>query len=295
MTIRPAPGPWALRLLSCIRFDEVLVLQGTPLLGAIFAISHFTDHGVMALLFLALGNAFLVAHIFLLNDWSGVHQDLHDPTRTAEVFLNLGIRRKEVGWLLLVLLAVSLVIFSQLGRITLMLALLIAIASALYSAPCTHWKGVPFANSFLHLLGGLLHFLLGYSIFRDIDARGIEIGSFFAVVFSAGHLVQEVRDYESDFRNGIRTNAVTFGKRQIFVTGFILFTVANALLLILALNGNIRKELGLALALYPMHLYWVLQALREDLTSENVRRLQMRYRLLYAGIGLAMIASTLWE
>lgn len=296
MTASSVPGSWALRLLSCIRFDEVLVLQGTPLLGAIFAASYCysVGHSAMALLLLVIGNVLLVAHVFLLNDWAGVHQDLRDPARTAGVFLHRGVRRSEIGWLLLLLLAASLAIFSHLGRMTLLVALMIAAASALYSAPPAHWKGVPLANSFLHLLGGVLHFLLGYSIFQEVDAKGMEIGLFFAVVFSAGHLVQEVRDHEADLRNGIRTNAVMFGKRRIFATSFLLFTLANALLLVLALTGSVPEALSLVVGLYPLHLYWTLQTWREDLTGESVRRLQMRYRWLYAGIGAAMVASVFW-
>ncbi|QNP60027.1 UbiA family prenyltransferase [Paenacidovorax monticola] len=266
------------------------------MLGAIFAASYCysVGHSAMALLLLVIGNVLLVAHVFLLNDWAGVHQDLRDPARTAGVFLHRGVRRSEIGWLLLLLLAASLAIFSQLGRMTLLVALMIAAASALYSAPPAHWKGVPLANSFLHLLGGVLHFLLGYSIFQEVDAKGMEIGLFFAVVFSAGHLVQEVRDHEADLRNGIRTNAVMFGKRRIFATSFLLFTLANALLLVLALTGSVPEALSLVVGLYPLHLYWTLQTWREALTGESVRRLQMRYRWLYAGIGAAMVASVLW-
>ena len=295
MTTPSAPRPWALRLLSCVRFDEVLVLQGTPLLGALFAASNsFPEHGSASVLLLALGNALLVAHVFLLNDWSGVHQDILDPARTAGVFLHRGVSRGEVGWLLLALLATSLAVFSQLGRMTFLMALMIAAASALYSVPRLHWKGVPLANSFLHVLGGLLHFLLGYSVFQGVDAKGVVIGLFFAVVFSAGHLMQEVRDHDADLRNGIRTNAVTFGKRRIFVAGFLLFTLANALLLGLAKTGSVPKELALVVASYPLHLYWTFKAWRSGLTGESVRWLQRRYRLLYAGIGAAMVASVWW-
>jgi 4-hydroxybenzoate polyprenyltransferase len=283
-----------LRLLSCIRFDEVLVLQGAPLLGAVFAASRFTGQSaVLLLLLLVVGNALLVAHVFLLNDWAGVQQDLRDPSRSAGVFLNRGIHRHEIGALLLALLMASLVLFSQLGRTTLALAVMIAAASALYSLPHVHMKGMPLANSALHLVSGLLHFLLGYSIFENVDARGVEIGLLFATIFSAGHLAQEVRDFDADLRNGIHTNAVRFGKKRCFVASFLLFTLANALMVFLALRGSVPRGIALVAALYPLHWYWSLRTLREGLTSAGVRRLQGRYRMLYAGIGVAMIVSVL--
>ncbi|WP_082606764.1 UbiA family prenyltransferase [Acidovorax sp. Root275] len=286
----PKRARWFLRLLSCIRFDEVLVLQGAPLLGAVFAMGHFTHQSAALLLLLAAGNAFLVAHVFMLNDWSGVHQDLRDPTRSAGVFLNRGIRRNEIGALLLILLLLSLMAFNQLGRTTLVIGLMIAVASALYSVPHVYMKGIPLANSLLHVVSGLLHFLLGYSVFKNPDMNGLQIGLFFATIFSAGHLTQEVRDCDADFRNGIQTNAVKFGKKQSFIASFVLFTLADALLIALAMKGTVPQLLALLVAaIYPVHLYWMLQALHEGLTFEAVRRLQARYRVLYAGIGIGMV------
>lgn len=294
MMDRPMGGRRALRLLSCIRFDEVLVLQGTPLLGAVFAMSQLTNQSVMALMLLAAGNAFLVAHVFLLNDWAGVHQDLRDPARSAGVFLNRGVRRHEVAGLLLLLLLLSLMAFSQLGPATLGLGLMIAVASALYSVPHVYMKGVPLVSSALHLVSGVLHFLLGYSVFRNPDIHGLQIGLFFAVIFSAGHLTQEVRDREADLGNGIHTNAVKFGKKRVFIVSFALFTFADALLILLALNGAVPQGLALVVAaIYPLHLHWTLQAMREGLPFQSVRRLQMRYRALYAGVGAVMIMSVL--
>ena len=294
MMDRPMGGRRALRLLSCIRFDEVLVLQGTPLLGAVFAMSQLTNQSVMALMLLAAGNAFLVAHVFLLNDWAGVHQDLRDPARSAGVFLNRGVRRHEVAGLLLLLLLLGLMAFSRLGPATLGLGLMIAVASALYSVPHVYMKGVPLVSSALHLVSGVLHFLLGYSVFRSPDIHGLQIGLFFAVIFSAGHLTQEVRDREADLGNGIHTNAVKFGKKRVFIISFALFTFADALLILLALNGAVPQGLALVVAaIYPLHLHWTLQAMREGLPFQSVRRLQIRYRALYAGMGAVMIMSVL--
>jgi hypothetical protein len=45
--------------------------------------------------------------------------------------------------------------------------------------------------------------------------------------------------------------------------------------------------------LYPLHLRWSLDARGEGLSYPSVRRLQARYRVLYAAAGVAMVAS-LW-
>src|SRR5882724_4859847 len=214
------------RYLSCLRPQDILVLQGSPLLGAAFALRHpaMRDLGPLAILMVA--NVFLVTHIFMLNDWSGLTSDLADPNKAARVFTARGVGRREMIGLTVGLLAVSLLLFSRLGPITLGLSLAIATLSALYSLPRFNWKGKPLLNSVTHLAGGVLHFLLGYSVGSAADLRGVAIAIFFALIFVAGHLTQEVRDHLGDAVNGIRTNAVIFGPRQTFSASLILFTLA---------------------------------------------------------------------
>jgi 4-hydroxybenzoate polyprenyltransferase len=160
--------------------------------------------------------------------------------------------------------------------------------------PQFYWKGRPLLNSAAHLAGGTLHFLLGYSLGSAIDRRGFLIATFFALIFAAGHLTQEIRDYQGDALNAIRTNAVTFGKRRTFAASLVLFTLANVLLLVLALRDEVPRPLAVLVALFPVQLYWSLESFREGLAYASVCRLQARYRALYAVIGLAMVAA-LWR
>jgi 4-hydroxybenzoate polyprenyltransferase len=89
-------------------------------------------------------------------------------------------------------------------------------------------------SSINHLLGGALLFLLGYTLSRPFDLKGLLIGLFFGLAFAGGHLNQEVRDYEGDLLNGIRTNAVVFGRRRTFLASQLTFTAAYGLLANLA-------------------------------------------------------------
>jgi 4-hydroxybenzoate polyprenyltransferase len=281
----------AVRYLSCLRPQEILVLQGSPLLGAAFAIRHPAVENLGPLAILIVANVCLVAHIFMLNDWSGLTTDLADPNKAAGVFTARGVGRKEIGGLAAGLLAVSLLLFSRLGPSTLCLSLAIATLSALYSLPHFNWKGRPLLSSAAHLAGGALHFLLGYSLGHAIDRRGLATATFFALTFAAGHLIQEVRDHQGDALNAIRTNAVIFGQRRAFAASLALFTLAHALLLLLALRGILPRPLAALVVLYPVHLRWSLKTLAEGLTYASIRRLQARYRALYAIVGLAMVAA----
>lgn len=276
-----------LRLLSWIRIDEVLILQGTPILGAMFAIDHLTTEIVVALAVFFTSNFCLVAHVFAINDWSGMAGDSRDPNRPGMV----GVNGREILFLWIALLGMSLLLFSHFGSQTFLIALAIAGLSALYSIPAPHMKGLPLLSSALHLIGGLLHFLLGYSVFFPVDRRSVEIGCFFGLMFAAGHFTHEARDHDADRMNGIFTNAVTFGQLNSFVAGFALFTIANVWLVVLAMRGTVHPSLKIVVVAYAVHLGSWLRTLREGLSYQSIRRLQVRYRVVYASVGLLISIS----
>jgi 4-hydroxybenzoate polyprenyltransferase len=280
----------ALRYLSCLRPQDILVLQGSPLLGAVFAIGRPTVQDVAQLATLMVANVLLVTHIFMLNDWSGLTGDRADPNKTARTFTARGVGRRDMGVLTAGFLVVSLLIFSRVGPFAFGLAVAIATLSALYSLPRFNWKGRPLLNSLAHLTGGILHFLLGYSMAHAIDGRGLATATFFALIFAAGHLTQEIRDHQGDTINAIRTNAVVFGQRRALTASLVLFTLAQSILLLLSVQGILPRPFAALVALFPLQLHWSLRTLREGLTYASVCRLQTRYRVLYAVVGLAMLA-----
>jgi 4-hydroxybenzoate polyprenyltransferase len=292
--VRPRKRDGRLTYVACIRYKEVLVLQGSPLLGACFALGGVSASNIGSLVIFSLASTLLVAHIFSLNDWAGAAADANDPNKAADVFLARGVSRREVVVLSLCLLASSLLLCTLLPGRTFLIAVVIAALGVCYSHPSVNAKGIPVISSTPHLLGGLLHFLFGYSLFSSIDRRGVLIGLFFALTFTAGHLNQEVRDYDGDQLNGLLTNAVAFGKTAAFVAGFVGFTLAYADLLLLARTGILPASLGvLPIVLYPAHVFGSVWTIRAGLTFASVSRFQSWYRLLYAAIGLAMLATVL--
>ena len=281
-----------LAYLACIRYQDVLVLQGSPLLGAAFGRPPMTLDSAVSAGLLTAASILLVAHIWSFNDWAGIALDANDPNKSADVFVTRGVSRRGVAILSLGLLAASLGLLTLLPRKTLLLGVVIALLGGLYSHPFFNAKGTPVVSSLPHLIGGALHFLLGYSVFAGIDRRGVLLALFFGLTFTAGHLNQEVRDHEGDRLNGIRTNAVVFGRHAAFAAGFVLFTLAYADLAFLAWARIVPADLGLLpIVLYPIHIVWSVATLRAGLSFASVSRFRNRYRLLYALIGAAMIAT----
>jgi 4-hydroxybenzoate polyprenyltransferase len=281
------------RYFACLRFDEVAVLQGTPLLGAMLALPGHGFDQIPALAVLAVANFCLVAHVFVLNDWANVVADHADPERAPRVFTARGVSRGEMRTLALGLLAAGLILLGTLGR-TPLLGAGVAVMSALYSLPRSAWKGRPVLSSIAHLVGGILHFLIGYSLAGAIDVRGVAAAVFFGLTFAAGHLTQELRDYRVDRQNGIFTNAVYFGPRRALQASVTLFGLAQLVLAALAFTGVVPQVVAAAALLFPLHVRWAVRAAADDFSVTSVRRMQARYRALHAVIGVVMVAALLF-
>src|SRR6185369_13655634 len=162
----------------------------------------------------------------------------------------------------------------------------IAAFSFLYSCSPNFGKRTPIVGSINHLLGGALHFLLGYTLPHALDASGLVISLFFGLVFAGGHLNHEVRDYEGDLLNGIRTSAVVFGCQRTFLASLCTFTAAYAILTSLAALGILPRVLLWSPVVWLLHVAWSLRALQSGLGFETALWVQRRYRLLFALIGL---------
>lgn len=273
------------------RSIEVLALQASPILGIFFSGFSFAQGGVIRPGVLLLGSLALTAHVFVFNDWAGFSSDSRDPQRAALVFTRHGISRDQVALVALALLIFANVAFASIGAVTIVLGAAIAALSLLYSYSPIFGKSTPIMASINHLLGGALHFLLGYTAFHTLDADGLMISLFFGLVFAGGHLNQEVRDYEGDRLNGIRTSAVVFGARRTLLASLAMFTVAYALLTSLAARDVLPKLLLGSPILWMVHIAWSVQALQRGLGFDTALWLQRRYRLLFALVGLALLAG----
>jgi 4-hydroxybenzoate polyprenyltransferase len=288
--VNGATSVWS--LLSCIRYREVLLLQGAPFMGIIFSVGSLTVRKIPTIALFGLASFLLVAHIWSLNDCADFHVDRLDENKSADTASSKGIDFPMMHRFSLLLLVPSLGLFSLLPLQTLLVAVCVAILGFLYSSSSIAAKGVAFLSSVLHFIGGGLHFLLGYALFMSIDRHAMLIAPFFALIFTAGHATQEVQDYDADRLFGIRTNAVVFGKRPVFIAALIGFTFAYGYLAYLALAGIVPTRLGLlSLILFPLHLFWSVKTLHRGLTFERLIQFRIRYRMLFALMGLAMIST----
>jgi 4-hydroxybenzoate polyprenyltransferase len=279
-----------MRYFASTRAPEVLALQASPILGSFLGGFSLERWGLIRLGLLLLGSLALTAHVFVFNDWAGYSSDIRDLRRATLVFARQGISRTQVARVAIALLIFAIVAFAAVGIPAILLGAAIAALSLLYSCSASFGKRTPIVGSINHLLGGALHFLLGYTLSHALDTSGLVISLFFGLVFAGGHLNHEVRDYEGDLLNGIRTSAVVFGCRRTFLASLCTFTAAYAILTGLAALGILPRLLLLSPIVWLLHVAWSVRALQRGLGFETASWMQRRYRLLFALIGLAMLA-----
>ena len=277
------------RRFATARAVEVCALQASPLLGACLGSGGLHERELGRTALLLLGSLALTAHVFLANDWADHERDARDHRRPSARVDGYGIQRDKLGRIAIAVLLLANVLLASVGTWPVLFGDGIAVLSLLYSCSPRLGKSTPVAASLNHLVGGALHFLLGYSVAHAVGATGIAVSLFFGLVFAAGHLNQEVRDYEADRVNGVGTVAVSFGPRQAFMASVCLFTLAYALIVGLAAVGVLSKVVLLCAIAWLAQIRWSLEALRRGLGPDTALWMQRRYRLLFALVGLAIV------
>jgi 4-hydroxybenzoate polyprenyltransferase len=271
-----------------VRLVDVLVLQGAPALGMLFALDDLCPRRVAPALLFVTASVLVVAHVFCFNDWADAGKDLSSSDKTDRVFARRGATPRAMLWVSLMLAAAGLGLAAALGAQAAALLAVVVATGVLYSHPATRGKGMPVFSSLLHAAGQLTQFLAGYSIFAPLDARGLLISAYFGIVFVAGHLNHEARDYDGDLANRTRTNAVVFGRPVTVAVSFALFTVSFAYLCWLAHGGRVYEEFGYLAAAYPAYAIAFWWSVRGGLTFAGLTRLQNAYRAVFAAMGVAM-------
>lgn len=281
------------QLVRCVRWEDVILLQGAPVLGVVFSISSMTAITASLpapFLVFVLGSVLLMIHVFTLNDWAEYTSGVHHSNASMMELEGRSITPRLLLIFSLALLVASLFLFFTLSARCGLIAAAIAVLGFCYSHPSINAKSIPVLSTLLHLAGGVIHFLLGYSLFSEIDFRGVLIGLFFGLTFAAGHPIQEARDFDEDRQAGAKTNAIVFGRKASFIAGLIMFSAQYFCLFMLGWTEYLPRFLiFVSMVSFPIHLGWWFLALRDGLTSQGIVKFQARYRTLYVLIGLVTL------
>ena len=278
---------------AAIRYRDALIFQAPSVVGLAFSFPALTSTSVARILLFLLGGFLLMAHIFALNDWSDRASDA-EASRKGRVEAGQTLSHRQKLVLAVGLGAAAIGAMALLSTTLLILGTLALLLGVAYSFPVLRFKGkgIPVLSSFLHITGTVITFLLGYALFSPLDVRALLIGGYFALIITAGHLVQEVQDFAGDRATDISTNAVRFGPGLVFLVSFVLFTLSFAYLFGLAAGGSIPSGLRGLLAFYPVYAFLAWRTFRAGLNSEQVHRFRGQYRILFAALVSIMAAWT---
>jgi 4-hydroxybenzoate polyprenyltransferase len=284
---------WFLRCGSHLvrhRLLEVAVLQGSPALGVVLALAGFQPERLPEIALLLLGSTLLVAHIFSFNDWSDAALDAEAPRKAESSYLLRGITRRQMLFFSALLGVAALAVLALLPLPVPLFGAAVLVSGVAYSSPGFGLKRVVLLSSLIHVAGQGLHFLMGFTLVAPLDGRALRLALFFALVFTAGHLNQEVRDHDGDRQSGIRTNAVVFGKRPAFLASGGLFALAFGWLAWLAWRGDLPAYAAWLAGLFAAYAAAFGRAVAAGITFESVTWLQRIYRGVFAVIGVVLIA-----
>lgn len=283
-------------LFSSIRYRDAFIFQAPAITGMLIFFPDLSPTTGRQALLLAVGSFLLMAYIFVFNDWADFHSDRFVLQNSGQTLLDHKAITHQQMLILAVFLALIGALTVALVSTTLIpIIALIIIFGLFYSLPIrgVQGKGIPVFSSFLHFSGILLTFLLGSTTFAPIDTRAIMIGSYFGILITAGHLVQEVQDYGGDYSNHIQTNAVWFGQKPVFIVSFIAFGISFLFLYWLAQAGLAPDSIKYTMLLFPIYSVWAFRIYRSGLKSESVKGLRNRYRILFAVIIFFLLSGVL--
>ena len=285
-------------------------MLGSPVLGVLFGIANSqleldiqekfvsiinTSFLLQIILFLISTYA-LAGHIYAYNGWAGMHADKKDKSKTEFPLIANQIKRKEMQYLSIILLSISLIGYTFLDIKLVGIALINAFLWFLYCDNRILWKSKPILGSLVHLITGVLNFLLGYSLFSSLDLQGVVFGLFFAIIFVAGHLNHEIRDYNADLANGYKTTAISFGKQFVFCISIILFTYSHLHLFLIHKYYHLDIVFIYPLCIiYPLYIIFAYLTWKGGLDFEQMDKFRTRYRILFAIYGLYQMVYLIFK
>jgi 4-hydroxybenzoate polyprenyltransferase len=166
----------------------------------------------------------------------------------------------------------------------------------MYSGNIFFLKRVPVISSLIHGIGATLGFLIGYTFRGNFDLEGIMFGSFFGIIYAAGHLNHEISDFESDRRSGIATNPNLFGKKNSFIASFILFSLSFIYILVLVFIRMLPSFIVIGVFLfYPPYLISFRKTLKGRLDYRSMIDFRRKYRTIFLLWGIFIAVTIIFN
>jgi 4-hydroxybenzoate polyprenyltransferase len=225
---------------------------------------------------------------------AGWREDVNDPKFSDRTMGDGDRLRRDLGRVSLALLVVASIAWALLLGRTAVAVVPMWLLWFAYSHP-RGLKRIPLGGTVIHLAAGPWIVLVPYSVFREIDGRGVVYAIAVTLAFGSGHLNHELVDRLADAASGVRTTAVTFGTRVVHLAGSLLAGGAYLAVVVGAWLGQVSTMEAIPFLVAGLaHGILALHAGRSGMTPERAVRYRTRYRLIFAAaMGAAILAHGL--
>jgi 4-hydroxybenzoate polyprenyltransferase len=273
------------KILSIIRLKEIIGKTGFFLVGVLFAHPSITSKNIfigVEFFCLCILNGI---SIYLINAGFGYAND-RDNLRLK----NMSHVSSKTLWISgFVLLSFSLLLLTLFCHDLLLPALGVYTIWILYSMP-RGLKGVPLLGLICAFTAQLLHFYVGYRVFSEWSQYSFAVAIYFSFLFAAGHALHEVIDFDADHYANIRTSAVVFGRRKLWIATHVLFTIAFAYLILITIAGVISWKVATPYALAFALQCWLFIRLPSVPGGEELFGYRRKYMIawLFATVAVAV-------
>lgn len=273
-----------------VRWFEIAVRMGAPVIAILIALPAFNLATGFKALHAFIAFFLLWTHGYAFNEWGGYGFDKLDASKAKTPLLTGHVSSNEFLILSITFAAISVVLYAMLDMKFLIIVFFDIIMGILYVHPKILLKNVPIASFVILFIVSVNDFLLGWLVFSPSITQGLLIGIYFGLLGITGQHFHEAGDCDSDEKANIRTNAVRFGKKNIFIIGFIFYTLSCIYFILLSLLEIVPRYLYIVLLItYPIYFVIFYKCLKSNMPSSDIHCFVKRYRQLYGFIGLCFI------
>lgn len=264
--------------------------MGAPLLAMLITLPELNTVNILRMAHALIAFFFGWTHGYTMNEWGGYEGDSHDPSKAKRPLLAGQISRREILMFSLICAGICVILYSLLDPKLLFLVGLSLFIGLLYNHPRITLKKVPFASLFVLFVVSISDTLLGWLVFSSVLYQGCLVGGFFGLLGFAGICYHEAGDYESDRTTGIATNAVRYGKKPVFILGFVFYSISCVYFIFLTILNIIPTGLFLGFVFsYPVYIYLFYRCIKRGMDTTAIHDFINQYRTFYGVVGLYMV------
>lgn len=273
-----------IKYFTSIRWFEIFVRCGAPFLGVILSVENLREISFLRLFLLIFSYFMLISHIYLYNELKGKGFDFLDSFKKTPL-LKGDVSYFSLFIFSLIILFSSIIIYFFLNPFFLIFAFINLLMGILYVHPKILLKDKPIFSIIFLFIANFNDFLIGWLLFKKITFEGILISIYFGILGAKGQIIHEVKDFEADKISGIRTNAVRFGKKRLFFSGIIIYSISTLFFVFISLRYFKEPYFIPQLLSYPFYLYFFINVIKRGFDRAELHKFVFCYRIIYILIG----------